>query len=68
MAVGTWLLQERIPLIVDDGFVYFDEKRLRETLKGLRDRHKGQIILFTCQKREKRVLEELEIPFEYIEI
>lgn len=68
VAVGTWLLQGKTPLVIDDGFVFFDEERLKETLKGIRERHKGQIILFTCQKREESVLKELQIPFEYIEI
>lgn len=68
VAVGTWLLQGRTPLVIDDGFAFFDEDRLKETLLGIRERYKGQVILFTCQKREEKALKELQIPFDYIEI
>lgn len=54
----------KLPLLIDESFAYYDNERLREVLKILpQDR---QIIMFTCQDREKKMLEELKIPYHYI--
>jgi uncharacterized protein YhaN len=45
------------PLVLDDAFVRFDRERLgcaMELLKTLSSEH--QILLFTCQEREKEYL------------
>lgn len=48
------------PLILDDAFVSFDDERLRRTLVLLKELgEKRQIILFTCQKREMRMMQEM---------
>ena len=48
------------PLILDDAFVRFDDARLMEALKLLNQTGKDkQVILFTCQSREKNIMEEL---------
>ena len=46
-----------IPLILDDALVRFDDTRLKAALEILKEeaRHK-QILLFTCQSREKNML------------
>lgn len=58
MAVTDLLYEEEYPVILDDTFVYYDDDRLRNTLKWLQ-KQKKQIILFTCQKREGEILKEL---------
>ena len=48
------------PLILDDAFARFDDDRLKETLKLLkRSGESNQVILFTCQSREQKIMEEL---------
>ncbi|MBQ6720073.1 MAG: AAA family ATPase [Oscillospiraceae bacterium] len=56
LAVAEELTPEA-PLILDDAFVRFDDIRLKAALEILREeaRHK-QVILFTCQSREKDIL------------
>ncbi len=59
LAVAGELIPEA-PLILDDALVRFDEDRLSTALKLLRDEAQGrQVLLFTCQSREKKLLEML---------
>lgn len=49
---------KRVPLILDDALVTFDDDRLRAALDYLlAESHRRQILLFTCQKREGDYLE-----------
>lgn len=56
---------ETIPIVLDEGFVYFDDMRLREILKSL-SRLDRQIIIFSCHKRELDILREEKIAFKEI--
>ena len=48
---------KKVPLIFDDAFIQYDDKRLENTLKIISDlSDKRQIILFSCQKREVNFL------------
>ena len=54
------LLLPGAPIILDDALVYFDDQRAAIALKALRELAKDrQILLFTCQSREKRLLDEM---------
>lgn len=68
LSVARWLEQYNMPMVIDDGFVFFDNDRLKETLKGLKGQHKGQIIIFTCHKREEEMLHSLGIAYECIKL
>ena len=47
------------PLILDDALVRFDDARLKAALKVLRHQAQHrQVLLFTCQSRERQLLEE----------
>lgn len=53
-----------LPLILDDSLVHFDEGRLRESLRILGElAAEHQVILCTCQSRERLLLEEEGVPF-----
>jgi len=53
LAVAEELIPEA-PLVLDDAFVRFDDKRLQAALDILQQQaEKKQVILFTCQSREK---------------
>ena len=48
------------PLVLDDAFVRFDEDRLRKALTILNQTgREKQVLLFTCQRREQTIMEEL---------
>lgn len=59
---------DRLPLIFDDSFAMYDEDRLRSALHFITEIHTGQILLFTCHTREKRILEEENIPYNMTEL
>ena len=60
--------KSRLPLIFDDSFAMYDEKRLNSALHFIMDIHKGQILLFTCHTRERRMLKEAKDKFNVIEL
>ncbi len=62
MAATELLQKEEQPVILDDTFVYYDDERLKSTLKWLAE-NKKQVLIFTCQKREKQALRELGIEY-----
>ena len=60
--------EEKIPIILDEAFAYYDEKRLENILKYLSEKIDNQIIIFTCTQREKNILNKLNIKYNYNEI
>lgn len=60
LAVCRLCLPELPPIVLDDALTAFDDARLKLALELLSElARQQQIILFTCQKREGEVLEEL---------
>jgi DNA repair exonuclease SbcCD ATPase subunit len=54
----------RLPLFLDDCFVHFDEERIRRTLRLLQTfAADHQIILCTCQNRERQIMEEEGVKY-----
>ena len=62
MAAGDVLREEEYPVILDDTFVCYDDRRLKNTLKWLAG-YRKQALIFTCQKREAQMLDELGIEY-----
>ena len=54
-------------LLLDETFAMYDDDRLRQTLRLLAA-DGTQTILFTCQRREQKLLEELGISYHMIEL
>ena len=67
MAVGEVLCEERMPVLLDDVFAMYDEKRLKDTLKWLNHRV-GQVLIFTCHRREAQMLSDMGIHINLIEL
>lgn len=55
MAALNLLYEEEFPVILDDAFVFYDEKRLKSTLKWLWEQPR-QVIIFSCREREKEIV------------
>lgn len=62
IAAAEFLYEEEFPLILDDTFGFYDEKRLANTLQWLAE-NKKQVLIFTCQKREEELLKKMQIPY-----
>ncbi len=61
--------KEKMPIILDETFAYFDEERLKNILLFLqRQSENHQVILFTCTNREKQILDNLHISYNLIEL
>ena len=55
-------------IILDDAFVQYDDNRCKKALNAIVHLIKGQIIIFTCQKREDKYLSEEGIIFNRISL
>lgn len=61
--------KEKVPIILDEAFAYYDNERLKNILIYLINEFSDrQIIIFTCTKREKEILDELNISFNNIKL
>lgn len=64
-AMDVLCSEEELPVILDESFAFYDENRLKETLKWLAE-NRTQVLLFTCQKREEEALRKMGIPYRKI--
>lgn len=63
LACGEILCQEEeLPLVLDETFAMYDEKRMIQALSYISQR-KTQVLLFSSNKREIQALEKAGIPF-----
>lgn len=59
LGVGRCLMKEEaMPVLLDETFCAYDDRRLARTLRWLAGQQ-DQVILFTCQKREMELLEQM---------
>lgn len=69
MVAGNLLGKEKsLPIMLDDIFGNFDDKRLRNILRLLSQSHQPQIFIFTCNKRVLDILYEEQMRFSCIEL
>ena len=63
------LSEEKMPIILDEVFAYYDTNRLKNALKYINERFKEhQVIILTCTNREREILESMDIDFNLIEL
>ena len=65
LAIMNEISNEKLPVMLDEAFAYYDDKRLEAALEFL-SKIDNQVILFTCTNREKEILEKNNIQFNYI--
>lgn len=69
LAMVEELSEEKMPIILDEAFAYYDTERLKNILQYIAKRFKGyQIMIFSCTNREREILEDLNLKFNFIEI
>jgi len=69
LAMLDEISNEKVPIILDEAFAYYDDERLKNILNYLATKFSDrQIIILTCTKREKDLLEKLHISFNNIEL
>lgn len=67
LSVIEELSKEKLPILLDETFAYYDDERLESSLKFLSNLE-NQIIIFTCTKREKNILDKLNIEYNLVEL
>lgn len=69
MAAMQEITNEKMPIILDEAFAYYDNERLKNILEYLSEEYaNNQIIIFTCTKREIEILNELNMQYNLIEL
>ena len=59
MAAAELLCGEnRLPILLDEPFAFYDDARLEAALRWLKGCGR-QVIIFTCQRREKEILQKI---------
>jgi uncharacterized protein YhaN len=67
LAVADLLLgKDEVPLLLDDSFALYDEPRVCAALARIAQRQ--QTLLFTCHKRERALLEDMGLPYHFIDL
>ena len=63
------LSKEKMPIILDEAFAYYDTQRLKNILKYLVNTYQDrQIIIFTCTEREKNIFDECNLSYHLINL
>ena len=63
------ITKEKMPIILDETFAYYDNSRLENILKYIdSDLKENQVIIFTCSNREKDILDKNNIEYNFITI
>ena len=63
------ITREKMPIILDEAFAYFDNQRLENILEFINNNlNENQVIIFTCSNREKDIFDKNNIKYNYIEI
>ena len=67
LAIMNEITKEKLPVMLDEAFAYYDDKRLEAALEFL-SKIDNQVILFTCTDREKSLLDKNNIQYNYISL
>ena len=55
--------KESLPIILDEAFAFYDDERLANIMSFLSQEYiNRQVIIFTCSNREKKIIDEENIP------
>lgn len=69
MAAMQEITNEKMPIILDEAFAYYDNERLKNILEYLSEEYiQNQVIIFTCTKREIDILNEWNMQYNLIEL
>ena len=61
--------KEKMPIILDESFAYYDNERLQKILQYLSEEYQDrQVIIFTCTKREINALENIKKEYYLINL
>ena len=59
--------KDKKPILLDDAFVMYDNKRMGNTLKFMAESME-QVVLFSCHTREKVMADKLNLEYNFIKL
>lgn len=63
------MVGDRLPLVLDDCFIQYDDNRLKNIIEFLAEiGNERQVILFTCHNRERKILDKIGADFNLINL
>lgn len=63
------IVEEKMPIILDEAFAFYDEERLKNILRYISDTYKDrQIIILTCTNREEKIMKNNELKYNLVNI
>lgn len=69
LSILSEISKEKMPILFDETFAYFDNHRLKNIICHLQDEnYDNQIVIFTCSNREEQVLNQLKIEYNLISL
>lgn len=68
LSVARFLCRDKMPLIIDDIFTNYDERRLINTLDCLKTIDTEQIVLLTSNPHIGDMLDDLDMDYNYVEL
>lgn len=69
MATIDDISKEKLPIILDEPFAYFDDKRLENVIKFFKENYRNrQIIIFTCTNREEKIMKNSNYDYKLIKL
>lgn len=61
------ICEEKIPIILDEAFAYYDDERLKNILEYIiKEYSDRQILIFTCTKREEEILKNINAQYNLV--
>lgn len=61
------ICEEKIPIILDEAFAYYDDERLKNILEYIiKEYSDRQILIFTCTKREEEILKNINAQYNVV--
>ena len=67
LSVVKSLSKEKLPIMLDEVFSYYDDERLQSALEFL-IKTNYQLVIFTCTNREKEILDKIGVEYNYINL
>ena len=58
---------EEMPILLDDTFAMYDNKRMGNTMKFLGE-NMDQVLIFSCHTREKLMMDKMKVPYNFIRL
>ena len=57
-----------LPLVLDDSFLQYDDDRIESAVRFINETCSCQVLMFTCHRREERILTAAAIPYRLCEL